>query len=201
MDIKFRLTLVVLYLILLSSPAYGTVIYNYVGENYTDVDGVYFTTNNKVTGFFSVEDALPAGLSDSDITGLAGFDTEFSYGTGVNAPFTIFNTNYVVTFNVSTDNFGNIAAWDLVFNYSGGGNGPIWDYSLIINSLTGDEGSLWYYTPCFGLLCDPGGSGYGTAPAGTWSVNTGSAIPEPASPMLMGLGLAGLCLVRRKKAA
>ena len=185
-----------------ASTALANATYSYVGNNFvtiTDniwlfVPGVY-TTDMRLTGWFEVADPLAANSTRLAVTPAAfSFTDGRSTYTSTDSVLTTFFPD--IAFAFSTDADGNIVNWTIGVQRFG--TGALWS----VNDPSNPDYS--------GLLYDYGAvepNWYsGTTQRdnaivrnnpGTWTMTR--SVPEPGTLALLGLGLAGLGITRRRK--
>ena len=94
-------------------------------------------------------------------------------------------------FRAATNGVGDITAWDLKLTIQGGALvavasvSPTYDQSSDLTPL----GGTW-----------TGGQVYALAPVGSWTMSGVTPVPEPASAVMLALGLALIALARRLNA-
>ena len=147
--------------------------YTYTGNDFVSVTSPY-TTSDFVSGFFTVAGSLGDNLA-------YGAFTPASYSfTDQHQTFDSATPPPNVTFDVGTDASGNINKWEIVLQ---NGLNQVSTFSFASDSgeMPASAGSV---------LFDPG----------TWVASGGgtSPVPEPGNVALIGLGLVGIGLVRRK---
>lgn len=183
-------------LIALGAP-HAAVVYTYTGQNFSANLAAPYTNTSHLTGSLTFASALAPNLSAAVISGLPAV-TSISFFDGVNSyispnvslnPFGTFTTNAQ----------GLITAWAI--QVVGGTN----------SSQFISRSALTTTSSCGNIAAVPGGVNdavcAGAFPAnvfpgslqpGSWSAGVVSAVPEPATWLLFGLGLAGV--LRRKRA-
>lgn len=154
------------------------VTYTYTGNPFEVATGLY-TTSDFVSGYFTLSSALGDSQTLEAIT-----PDSYSFSDGVQ---TISSASPPpdVTFEVSTDLNGNISGWFINLETP---SGP---YSQISTETTPNQEDL-------GALGND--EGYNFFDKGAWLESGGgtSPVPEPGNVALIGLGLVGIGLVRRK---
>jgi hypothetical protein len=184
---------VLLVTLAFTSFANAITTYTYTGNNYT-VAMAPFTTSMSIDGSFTLADPLGPNMA---VTQIAGDVLDFSFNNGV---FTFTPGNTPITdFLVGTDSSGNINIWNiqLIDQLTPGGIVGE-DVNRLWTSFVFDQG---VYIPCqppvVGGMCLGGGGGFAQAfQTGTWT--TATAVPEPHSFVLIGVGLIGLGICGRK---
>jgi hypothetical protein len=166
---------------ILGLPLMASSTYTYTGLDFQSASGPY-TTNDFVSGSFTLASALGDNLVDDSIT-----PASYSFSDGVQT-ITSASPPSDVTFDVSTDGSGNIDGWFINLESPS----PYFQISTQttpnhedLGATSAGEGLIFYF---------PGD------PAGTWMMTTSgpSAVPEPSNLGLIGLGLVAIGFVRRK---
>ncbi len=156
--------------------ARAAIMFDYQGNNFTNVVSPYSTGDN-VSGWIELASELQANANDLTLAPVA-----FSFTDGVQ---TITNLNALIaTFNdVDTDIDGLPVEWNI---------------QLCIDA--GCSTNAIETIDALGLRIDTATSGGVTVlvsdDPGSWEYKT---VPEPATISLVGIGLAGLACLRRRK--
>ena len=87
-----------------------------------------------------------------------------------------------------------------VFNKTPSESNPAWDNTRTVNSTTGIN-EILFFTGDLPAAFDTGGLEASNIDNTGFFVNNISIIPEPSTPLLMGLGLAGLLALRKNRKA
>ena len=151
------------------------VTYTYTGNDFDPNQVVApYTSADFVSGFFTVASPLGASLTYGPFT-----PDSYSF-TDQHQTFDSATPPPNVTFDVGTDASGNINKWEIVLQ-----NGLNQVSTFSFASDSGEMGASGG-----NILFDPG----------TWVESTAgtSPVPEPGNVALIGLGLVGIGLVRRK---
>lgn len=157
-----------------------------------------------ITGSFVLADSLPASVDFQNISGLV---QSYSFDDGRQ---TLDNSNSsVFGFSVSTDSSGIINLWSVVvasprpavpFVYYGGISTSFTPGTILPVVNNADNSSFgydYYYDASVRVAYDQLRRYADTSlniPQGTWTV---TVVPEPATPLLFVLGLAGIGFVRK----
>jgi hypothetical protein len=184
MRTKFRVALFflpVLALAVAALPACADTTYNYTGNHYTSISGVY-STSSFMSGDFTVASPLGDSLSDDNISSdLVSWELNDGYFT--------WNTTdaYISTFDISTNSTGAIDGWSIGIVGSSS-----FTYGEVIahvgsSSSSGDSLEDWYTYdyPTYPLWVA------GNSDPGDWS-GPPTVTPEPASGLDLALGLLAL---------
>ena len=149
--------------------------YDYTGNPFTEVNGVLYTTSDKVTGSVTLASPLMANMPTTTVTPLA-----FSFSDGVQ---TLTNTTsgLVTDFAFATDATGAITLWR-AFIQTGGTTPSITSLNNGISKL--DTGALSAFEN--GLTTDPG----------VWTVRS---VPDAGSTFaLLSLSFTALGVASRQ---
>jgi hypothetical protein len=171
------------FILALPSMASSVYTYTYTGNDFESSPSGPYTDSDSVTGSFTLSSALGDNLVDAPFT-----PSSYSFTDGVQTFSSTSSPATEETFEVSTNASGAIVAWSVSL-----GTGPP-DSDSVSTFTTEDVGML---DEGFG------GEGFNLGDAGTWAetVSSGggtSPVPEPGNVALIGLGLIGIGLVRRK---
>jgi PEP-CTERM motif len=170
------------FILALPSMASSVYTYTYTGNLFEAATGPYNTTSDAVDGSFTLSSPLGDDLSDAPFT-----PSSYSFTDGVQTFSSTSSPATEETFDVFTSATGAITAWTVSLA------GPA-DANSVSTFTSEDVGML-----------DEGfdGEGFNLGDAGTWAETVssgggGSPVPEPGNVALIGLGLVGIGLVRRK---
>jgi hypothetical protein len=175
------------------------VIYTYDGNNFNNVGGVY-NTSMDVTGSFATLSPLP---TTPTLTDFSASILNYSFFDGVNI---LTESNSAIdNFNLLIDSLGLIQEWNIGVSTLSLVSG-VGDTVLVIETTNtssparvidgGANGICSQWASPGGCFEYTGGTGFGQVEnnPGSWT-----AVPEPATLALFGLGLAGLGFARKKK--
>jgi hypothetical protein len=168
-----------------ASQARAGVIMTYTGNPFTNVGGVY-NTSDRITGTVDLAAPLGANLSTANVNPVS-----FSFNDGVKTETDQNVNSYQFLF--STDAGGNLTGWYIVVDNAIGPGSPVIQVANDLGIVV-DEG----YYALIGPSVDYGTNQWSP---GTWAIrNTGGGVPEPASWALMiaGFGALGAALRRRR---
>jgi hypothetical protein len=214
-----------LFAVFMNASVSHAAVYTYTGNNFdTFFNSTAYSGAAKITGFFELANPLAANLS---LQSIIGDITSFSFSDAVipEPPFGAVPTKIINTFQVSTDQFGNISNWfiDITSVYDGDpidtvvpgtagvevlntgiasknitvGGGPFTVGADDFASFNNCTAAFSIAGPCAqGVFGD---SGAISESAGSWEV-TEVSLPPTFPLFTAGLGLLGLLRWRRKLA-
>ena len=164
---------------LVSQPIFADVTYEYTGNPFTDVSGIY-TTSDRVTGMLTLAHPLAANMSLDFITPISFTFTDghITLGNGFSDPFPLIK--------LGTGPTGAINAWNIqLTRLSGVTEGEIDTLN------TGDHGEF------VGIFPEDVGNGSNSGLPGTWTLVGG--VPDTGSTLsLMTLTLMALSVAARQ---
>ena len=187
-----------------ATPASAIAIYTYTGNNFTSIydvtppEGAYDASMN-VSGSFTLTSPLPADMGQADVTTLPGFTFAFSDGR---TPFS--DPSHIWSFEIAMTS-GAISSWGIEIATSLADLNEAGDQQyVLITEYDGASSSLdqGFVAECMGINCrhHPVNINVDDASVegnpGSWSF-----IPEPTTVLLLAAGLAGLGVLRRRRAA
>ncbi len=158
--------------------------YQFNGPAFTYGEGV-FQNGGKITGEISFDDTALDASGNGSIASWSGNinpDFSWSFKDGYN-DFNNVNTLYSFTMQVSFTNFMP-SSWNIDATHG-------WTHNDIFVNSGGNNYSIYQGQHAFGP----------NASAANWTRVQAADVPEPGSIALMGLGMAGLAALRRRKSA
>jgi hypothetical protein len=173
--------------------AASTITYTYTGNDFTFAQPPTYSKSDSVSGYFTLASPLGDSLVDYSFT-----PTIYSFTDGVQT-FTNASPPSTVTFAVDTDLSGNISEWYVFLQNPDPGSTTSQTYTVEtgygsdVTALTRDFGNV--------PVGQAEGQGGNSFDQGSWKASSsggGSTVPEPSNVALVGLGLLGIGLVRRK---
>jgi hypothetical protein len=180
------------------APAQASTTFTYTGADFVLCNNISDCTSENLTGSFTTS------LTGTDVEGLSNVDitstlTALSFNSAAGSATLSFPYLDVI---FSTDSNGAVTHWDMKFCSTVGCISPTTGTFTLIHS-NGPLGDDFVTTDTCATYCNPIVQGSNPRP-GSWTVTMDSAVPEPASWIMMLLGFGGIgasLRARRKQAA
>ena len=172
---------------LMGAGVASAATYTYVGNTYDKIiDGGTagtFTESMSVSGSMTLTTELAQDLDNFDVTGVLA---EYSFTNG-RATYTSLDPipNSIFEFNFSTDSAGQITGWHV----------QLVDSPLTVGVLTLNKGTPTNVED-LGVIGAGGTNDQGKIlnSPGVWTL-----VPEPSTALLLGIGLAGMSLRKKRQ--